>query len=399
MLTTENNMTDNFIPLYDLESLSEAQRQDYIRNVCKHMGVPDNLNLVALTYVDDGEGPSRLVAYAKRGATENVRNNLQIDVTSLTNQMIGGSIVFTATAKSKLSGRQEISTGSKYIDGLAGTALDDGIMTAQTRALRRVTLQFVGAGVLDESEVNQRKLVHVASSTIATVPQPIAPPSNLPGLDVTPAVAMTQADMVAVGITPVFLSLPAIAEPAVSLMDETKRLQAIEQLNQQVEPKAKKTRKKRSTVDLGPSDNPVTSQPPAPVTVPVEPVTVPVEPVKEAAPVEQVVSAPTAITVAPLTAPPAQKIPKLSLEQVKPYRQRLFRLRNDYLEPAGFAPKEGMGTADQLRSLAQVMFADIQDMNDLTVEQWEKYLRTLESKVQSESASSAVKFIEETIGL
>jgi hypothetical protein len=58
-----------------------------------------------------------------------------------------------------------------------------------------------------------------------------------------------------------------------------------------------------------------------------------------------------------------------------------------------------MGTADQLRSLAQVMFADIQDMNDLTVEQWEKYLRTLESKVQSESASSAVKFIEETIGL
>ena len=178
-------MSESFIPMYDLESLTEPQRQEYLKAVCKHMGVPDNLNLVALTFVDDSDGPQRLVAYAKRGATENVRNNLKINIESLTSQMIGGSIVFTATAKSSTLSRQEVATGSKFVGDLQGTQLDDAIMTASTRALRRVTLQFVGAGVLDESEVTQRKVVHVTSAPLVSTPQPSVAPSSEPGKDIT----------------------------------------------------------------------------------------------------------------------------------------------------------------------------------------------------------------------
>ena len=46
-------MPEKFIPLYDLESLTEPQRQQYVTALCKHIGVPDNLNLVALTYLDE----------------------------------------------------------------------------------------------------------------------------------------------------------------------------------------------------------------------------------------------------------------------------------------------------------------------------------------------------------
>ena len=72
---------------------------------------------------------------------------------------------------------------------------------------------------------------------------------------------------------------------------------------------------------------------------------------------------------------------------------------NDYLEPHGFAPKEGMGNADKMRALAQVMFPDVSNMNQLNESQWEKYLSTLESKVNTEGPAATIKYIEETIGL
>lgn len=394
-------MSENFIPLYDLESLSEAQRQDYIKAVCKHMGVPDNLNLVALTYVDETEGPSRLVPYAKRGATENVRNNLQIDVTSLTNQMVGGSVVFTATATSKKNGRQEISTGSKYIKDLAGTALDDAIMTAQTRALRRVTLQFVGAGVLDESEVNQRKIVHV-SPAIAQPAQSTVAPNSEPGKDITligPSSDSKTQDQVALVIALRDSELP-IKKTQEQFEAEQAQLRkdAIAQLNEKEKPSeelVKKTRKPRGPnkkkIDLGPSELPA-----AQVAVKPEPVAACI-PSTETAQAVVAASAPEQVVV---TAPlPASTKPRLNPDQVRPFRQRLFKLVNDQLEPNGFEPKEGIGNADKMRSFAQIMFPDIANMNELTLEQWEKYLTVLETKLKEAGPVNTWKYIETEIGL
>jgi hypothetical protein len=395
-------MSDGFIPLYDLESLTEPQRQEYLKAVCKHMGVPDNLNLVALTYVDDGDGPSRLVPYAKRGATENVRNNLQIDIESLTSQMIGGSIVFTAIARSKPTGRREISTGSKFIDGLQGTQLDDSIMTAQTRALRRVTLQFIGAGVLDESEVNQRKTVHAVSAPIAPTPQPTVAPSSQPGKDIT-VVDTCSSDGSLVGVkieSKMVGEYCDFAQP--DNPDGTdpakKRADTIAQLNAQNPPKegdslqtsaeAKKPRKPRGPnkkkVDLGPSGPP-----------PAQPVIIPAT-----------VSAPIAINpVAPsvIEAPKADIIPaikpKCDPALLKTYRVRHFQIMNTMELEGGFTGSEGMGKPDKVRSFAALMFPDITNFNDLTSEQWEKYLGFLENKIKTEGATATVKYVEAAIGL
>src|SRR5260370_29472004 len=94
----DRRRTMSFVPLYDLESLNENQRQDYVRNVSLHMGVPPEINLVMLTYLDENNGPRRLVAYAKREATEIIRNNRGINITELTSKETLVSVVFTTIA-------------------------------------------------------------------------------------------------------------------------------------------------------------------------------------------------------------------------------------------------------------------------------------------------------------
>src|SRR5271168_2228129 len=166
---------------HNLESLNEKERQEYVLNICKYLQVPPELNLIVLVYIDDGEGPRRLVAYAKRGATEIIRNNLEINVIDLTSEERHGSIVFYATGKDS-KGRQEKAVGSKYIAGLTGRELDNAIMTAQTRAVRRMTLQFAGAGVLDESEVNSAVAVEVIPAVqVPVAVQPMVEPNSAAG--------------------------------------------------------------------------------------------------------------------------------------------------------------------------------------------------------------------------
>jgi len=410
-----------FVPLYDLESLTEEQRQEYVRNVCNHMGVPPELNLVMLTYLDEeGEGPRRLVAYAKRGATEIIRNNRGINVTELSSKEIGGSIVFTATGKDA-NGRQEMSTGSKWIRDLAGKKLDDAIMASQTRATRRMTLQFVGAGVLDESEVNLREPVQLketAFTSVATAPQPSVQPSTEPGKDVTVLKG------VVVPLDPQLPVQPAETQEEFEARQKKLREDAIAQLNAKAtaiadhvaistqgtflpsEPEARKeavaaaeTRTKRKytrkpRVDMGPSVPPLAT--PSPVVVPVNITQTIATPATAPVPAVVIVSPPS-ITIPPLTPPVSVKI-RLSPEVVKPFRQRQFKFVNA-LEENGFAPKEGMGNQDKMRMFASLLFPDVTNFNELTVEQWEKYLATIESKLSTVGPKDTIKYIEDAIGI
>lgn len=405
----------SFIPLYDLESLNEQQRQDYIKNVCAHMGIPPELNLVMLTYLDDYEGPRRLVAYVKRGATEIIRNNRGIHITDLRQEKIGGSVVWTATGKDT-TGRQEMSSGAKYIDGLIGKDLDDAIMTAQTRACRRMTLQFVGAGVLDESEVNPTKPVQLKESSFSSMtaaPQPTVQPSSEPGKDITligpsqdlktqpqvaTVVAIRESQRAAQEIVNASIDgrVPETQEQFEKLQAQL-RADAIAQLNAkatlvETEAPAKKTRKPRGPnkpkVDLGPSDMPPTTPVPTPT------VTAPVITQTMAAPLAGTVAQAQTVLILPVT--PGK--PRLTPEQVKPFRQRQFKFVNE-LEMNGFVPKEGMGNQDKMRAFAGIMFSEVTNFNELTVEQWEKYLTAIETKLTTVGPKETIKYIEDAIGI
>ena len=414
-----------FIPIYDLEPLTEEQRQDYVRNLCEHMGIPSNLNLVMLVYIDDNAGPRHLVPYAKRGASELIRNNRGISITDLKMDHIGGSVVWTVAAVDS-TGRKEMSSGANWIEGLTGKELNDAIMGGQTRACRRVTLQFVGAGVLDESEVNPNAPVVLQNTSVsAPAPQPTIQPVNTPGKDVTEK-----------GTT-----IPEKDTETFEQHQERLRAEAIAQLNSAEpatpkqeqgaigngsdlvpaladQPKKRRGRQpgsknKSKVVDLGPSEPPILEKmqtPEARAGMQTAFEASPEQLAKTAVqmaqpPISAITTAPQASstvvtpTVAPVTEPPKAAKPRLTLEQVKPYKQRHFKIVSDHLEPAGLAPQEGVAIQDKMRLFAQIMFPGLESVSDMTVEQWEKYLVTLEARIAKDGAKATVKYIEDAIGL
>ena len=381
-------MSKKFVPMYDLSALTEQQKQDYVVALCEHLEIPPELNLVRLIWDDDGSTSRKQVAYVLKGGTDIIRANRKITTKSLTNVMLGGAVTFTCTGED-VNGRQEIAVGSKSIDGLQGKALDDSVMTAQTRATRRMTLQFVGGGVLDESEVNQATTNLNSQSTplaeLSLAPaQPTVKPNDAPGEDVTQAAveigkaAVEAADFVA--------AQKKLREDAIAFLNEkpTPGGEAA------AGPEPVKKRRGRGPAKpksaLTPED--LKNQMPLPMAVSADPVVASTTIIVPEI-VPQVSAAPTQ----------ANPVKGLTAEQVKPYRQRLFRLNNDHFEQNGLIQKEGLGRSEQLRMLASMMFPGITNFNEMTVEQWEKYLGNLEDRVKKGGAVETVKYIQESIGI
>ena len=181
--------TKKFVPITGLDNLSEAEKHEYYINCCEYYGVPAELNLLQFMWLDsnDGTGEKHLVLYAKRGATDLMRGVHGISVDSIEQTLGDGFVIFTAKGHDK-TGRTDVAVGSANIKNLGGRHLDNAIMTAQTRATRRLTLQFVGGGLLDESEVQALVGGTVKTSDVSVGPvgaAPVVQPSAAVGHEVT----------------------------------------------------------------------------------------------------------------------------------------------------------------------------------------------------------------------
>ncbi len=173
----------NFVPMFDLDRLNDEQLRQYYLDACQFHGVPPELNVLAFTLMDSGDGARRRVLYAKKGATDIIRERLGISVVDLRKEVFNGTLTYTCLGKNA-AGRTEIAVGASYIDGVIGRALEIAIMVAQTRAVRRMTLQFAGAGLLDETELQADSKTTDIKDVLST-PQPIARPNSAPGKDIT----------------------------------------------------------------------------------------------------------------------------------------------------------------------------------------------------------------------
>jgi hypothetical protein len=131
----------------DLAKLTETQKLEYYRRVC------DSLGLNPLTQPFEYLRLSgKHVLYAKKDATDQLRNLHGISITALTGDLREGVYVVTATAALP-NGRTDVSTGAVPLDGLKGEARANALMKCETKAKRRVTLSICGLGMLDESEI------------------------------------------------------------------------------------------------------------------------------------------------------------------------------------------------------------------------------------------------------
>ena len=158
----------------DLNCLTYEERTKYYDTVCNSLGL--NPATKPFEYLElDG----KLVLYARKDATDQLRRIYSISVEIVSREMLDGLYVVTALGKfpdgrvdesigavptEKEGGEwKEARSGKRYFksDGIfspmKGRELANAIMRAETKAKRRVTLSIAGLGMLDESEVDVPK--------------------------------------------------------------------------------------------------------------------------------------------------------------------------------------------------------------------------------------------------
>lgn len=142
----------------DLSHLSEPEKQLYYQHICDEYG----LNAAAkpfsyITFEDE-----RTILYANKNATDQLRQIHGVSVT-LTEHKSFNDDVYMVLAKGRTKdGREDESIGAVALKDWEGELFTPGnlakaIMSAETKAKRRVTLALCGLSLLDELEVHDMK--------------------------------------------------------------------------------------------------------------------------------------------------------------------------------------------------------------------------------------------------
>ena len=131
----------------DLSKLSDIDRMAYYSEVCRSLGL--NPLTRPFEYITLN---NKLTLYATRGCGDQLRAIRGITITGLDPRQVGDLFVVVATGRDR-SGREDSSTGAVATKGLAGEALANAMMKAETKAKRRLTLSLAGLGWSDETEV------------------------------------------------------------------------------------------------------------------------------------------------------------------------------------------------------------------------------------------------------
>lgn len=131
----------------DLSLMNDTQRAQLYGAVCKSIGLNPLTSPFEFIKLN-----GKLTLYAKKGATDQIRDIRGISITSIDQRVFDGVLMVTATAQDS-KGRIDSDIGAVVVKGLTGEALANAHMKALTKAKRRVTLSIAGLGFLDESEV------------------------------------------------------------------------------------------------------------------------------------------------------------------------------------------------------------------------------------------------------
>jgi hypothetical protein len=146
-MTDQMAVLEQVIIAGDLSRLSAADRVGYYRAVCESVGL--NPLTRPLEYLNLS---GRLVLYARKDATDQLRRKHGVSITKVEDKVIEGVYIVTAYARDH-AGREDSEIGAVPIDGLKGEFRSNAMMKAHTKAKRRVTLSICGLGMLDETEV------------------------------------------------------------------------------------------------------------------------------------------------------------------------------------------------------------------------------------------------------
>lgn len=138
----------------DLSQLKEHERINYIISLCERLGLDPATNPFKLLKLN-----GKLTPYADRSCAAQLNKIYSISHTCTARESHGD--VYVVTMRASDAKHHTESTGAVSIKGLAGEALANAMMKAETKAKRRSTLDLVGLGILDETEVSSIKGVEL----------------------------------------------------------------------------------------------------------------------------------------------------------------------------------------------------------------------------------------------
>ncbi len=136
----------------DLIFLTPEERIQFYVQTCQAMGLDFRTRPLQYFEQIDRNGKRVLILYALRGASVQLSKNHNLSVKISEATFSHDAVMFTATVRNLL-GREDSAIGAGSLKSLEGKEYADAIMAAQTKAKRRGILDFVGSGLLDESEV------------------------------------------------------------------------------------------------------------------------------------------------------------------------------------------------------------------------------------------------------
>ena len=137
----------------ELIFLTPPERIQFYVQTCESMGLNPFTRPLQFFEQIDRNGKRNLILYALRGASVQLAAKHKLSVQILDPIFSHDAVMFNARVTSTNPPREDGAVGVASLKGLEGNEYADAIMAAQTKAKRRAIIDFVGSGLLDESEV------------------------------------------------------------------------------------------------------------------------------------------------------------------------------------------------------------------------------------------------------
>lgn len=131
----------------DVSGLTREEKVGYYKSLCERVGLDPATQPFKLLKLSGKE-----VFYCDRSGTQQLSRLHNVSHAVVAREIINECYVVTARASTP-AGRATESIGAVPVAGLKGENLCNAYMKAETKAKRRATLDLLGLGMLDESEV------------------------------------------------------------------------------------------------------------------------------------------------------------------------------------------------------------------------------------------------------